>query len=62
MTPPVVKAELQDGKTNIEDIDESTGIEAVYINGKQIINSAERLPQIISTHLLLVRGSFRLVS
>lgn len=40
-TPPVVKAELKDGKINIEATDEGEGIEAVYINGRQIVYSAD---------------------
>lgn len=40
-TPPVVKAELKDGKINIEATDEGAGIEAVYINGRQIVYSAD---------------------
>ena len=39
--PPVVRAELKDGKINIEATDEGEGIEAVYINGKQVVYSAD---------------------
>lgn len=39
--PPIVKAELKDGKINIEATDEGAGIEAVYINGRQIVYSAD---------------------
>lgn len=48
-TPPVVEAELQDGKINIEATDEGTGIEAVYINGRQVIYSADSSKEVMLT-------------
>ena len=46
-TAPVVKAELKDGKINIEATDEGAGIEAVYINGKQIVYSADSSKEVM---------------
>ena len=45
--PPVVKAELKDGKINIEATDEGEGIEAVYINGRQIVYSADSSKEVM---------------
>lgn len=46
-TPPVVRAELKDGKINIEATDEGAGIEAVYINGRQIVYSADSSKEVM---------------
>lgn len=46
-TPPVVRAELRDGKINIEATDEGAGIEAVYINGRQIVYSADSSKEVM---------------
>lgn len=56
-TPPTVKAELRDGKINIEAADEVTGIEAVYINGKQIVYSADSSREVMLNDYVTAQDS-----